>query len=84
MSGLWASLVLIGVALGLGGVLAGLAVLGVNVVYRHQNGPFDASEEAVEAGTGVPEVTAGARVPPQGGPAVTPGRQPQPEVTRPR
>jgi len=76
MSGLWASLVLIGVVIGLGGVLTGLAVAAVNVIYRHQNGTV---AEALPAGPGVPEVTAGtgadASVPAQGGPAVTAERQ---------
>jgi hypothetical protein len=76
MSGLWASLVLIGVVIGLGGVLTGLAVAAVNVIYRHQNRPV---AEAVAEAPGVPEVTAGAgadaTVPAQGGPAVTAERQ---------
>jgi hypothetical protein len=70
MSGLWASLVLIGVALAVGAILAAVAAAAVNVIYRAQNradGPEAATgDSAVAAGRAAPEVTAGHTVPAQG------------------
>ena len=63
MNGLWASLVLIGAALGIGAVLAAVAGAAITVVYRVQNGT---SLPPVAEGRKVPEVTAGHTVPAQG------------------
>jgi hypothetical protein len=79
MSGLWASLVLIGVAVGVGAVLAAAGALVVNVVYRAQNRPAEpeatAGDPEVAEGRKVPEVTAGPVVPAQGSHVETAGRE---------
>jgi hypothetical protein len=79
MSGLWASLVLIGVALGVGAVLAAAAAAAITVIYRAQNRP--AGPEAapgdteVTAGRQAAAVTAGPAVPPQGSHVETANRE---------
>ena len=72
MNGLWASLIVIGAALGIGAVLAAVAGVAITVVYRVENRPAVPEAPAPRV---VPEVTAGHTVPPQGGHVETADRQ---------
>jgi hypothetical protein len=79
MSGLWASLVLIGVALGVGAVLAAAAAVAITVIYRVQNRPTGPEaapgDTEVTAGRRAAAVTAGPAVPPQGSHVETANRE---------